>query len=219
MGFKGTLLTFILLISVSSYAKKPIKRNKAKFKKDIVNCKKPIGAVADSQSLKDLIVVYNNMNIDLLELTDRLCAMARRVSYTSSSKKHWIKEILEKELKVKESDPNYKKTMSNFWNKYQHRFICSAFPDSGFPRREHIFKRIIHDRYTHVLDDFFFDEDLIEVDWNVVEVHNGKKETLIDYLDHILKTERRGSQYDLDEVREIRDGLREEYGAKRASEL
>ncbi|MDR9410510.1 MAG: hypothetical protein RI573_16825 [Balneolaceae bacterium] len=52
--------------------------------------------------------------------------------------------------------------------------------------KQHIFKRLMHEKYPDFFYDYLIRKSLVEVDLNFIEIVNGKEETLIDYLDRLM---------------------------------
>lgn len=115
------------------------------------------------------------------------------------------------------------------WNTYEEHFICT----DSLARQEtgHILKRIVQLRLNvPLLNEHFLaaDNNPIPVNLNFVETveRDGVlvKETLVDYIDHMLNRPAKYSDWfgreQTEEIQILRDEiLIDEFGAKRASEL
>lgn len=110
------------------------------------------------------------------------------------------------------------------WDIVSPHLICEdpsrLYPDSRYP--QHYMKRVIDMHMTvEIFDEFlFYDSDLFPIDVNAVQVVDGKRETLVDYIDFLLdrSTSNQG-RFNYNALRDRREVLVEEYGGKKASEL
>jgi hypothetical protein len=125
-------------------------------------------------------------------------------------------------LGLTKEDPDYKEKLTKWWNENNHRFICHEEGTTKFTRNpQHFLKRVIDlGMHKTILYDFLLsDEDDYPIDVNAIETYNGKEETVIDYIDNILKDPEVASNYNVREIKDLRDVLILDYGAKTSSEL
>lgn len=99
-----------------------------------------------------------------------------------------FKEKIAKQIGLDINDKDFNKKFYVFLNRYKNEMICAKDPKSNTSRNMHFYKyalfRGIIDLYDDVL---FYDEDF-EIDYNAVEIINGKPETLVDYIDKEIAT-------------------------------
>ena len=115
------------------------------------------------------------------------------------------------------NDPNKEKHISKFFNDNNSKLICGDDTDEYIRENEHILKRSLAlgewDFLGHAANSSKY-----ELDWNFYEMVDGKKETILDYLDMIIGDEELASEYDVDELKELVTVL-EQAGAKRGSQI
>ena len=115
------------------------------------------------------------------------------------------------------NDPDKEKHISKFFNENNSKLICNDSADVYIRENEHILKRSLalgeYNFLNHAANNSKYD-----LDWNFYEMVDGKKETILDYLDMIIGDEELASEYDVDELKSLITSL-EEDGAKRGSEL
>ncbi|WP_299770613.1 hypothetical protein [uncultured Dokdonia sp.] len=68
----------------------------------------------------------------------------------------------------------------------ENNIVCSTVVGSNDEVTElHLYKRFVKDRYFDFFDEIITDEDY-EVDLNKVQIRNGERETLLDYLEKTI---------------------------------
>ncbi|GAB5410667.1 MAG: hypothetical protein BalsKO_30320 [Balneolaceae bacterium] len=150
-----------------------------------------------------------------------LCLTARKEFLRATSEYNIFKRVLEIRVEIPASDPEYKEKMTAFWRVNMSSFICPEYTLRGqtYPR-QHIFKRLMHEKFPDAFYDLFWADDLVEIDFNFVEQTVRGSETLVDYLDFLLLEKSvYYSSNDLDVIEDVRNGLLDEFGAKRAKDL
>ena len=115
------------------------------------------------------------------------------------------------------NDPNKEKYISKFFNENNSKLICGDDNDTYIRENEHILKRSLALGEWDFLD-HAANSSKYELDWNFYEIVDGKKETILDYLDMIIGDEELASEYDVDELKTLVSTLEAE-GAKRGSQL
>lgn len=123
-------------------------------------------------------------------------------------------------LKITTSTKDYFKRMANFWNTCSQHLICTSKNDPRVRKPQHFMKRALDldlcgSVFTHFL---LKGERSLAYTFNQVEMHNGKEETIIDYIDNIL-VENDDYKYTITEVKRLRRKLTKLYGAKNAANL
>lgn len=115
----------------------------------------------------------------------------------------------------------YKQRISEFWNENEGKFIC-RIEDQQFRTRtpQHFTKRVV----AYGLTESIFDEFLLygreeyDININYIEIYNGNKETLLDYVLNILNDEEKVKNYNKNYLISVKVGLRK-YGAMTAKEI
>lgn len=122
-----------------------------------------------------------------------------------------------KEIGVDVNHPNKEKIISEFFNKNNEKLNCGKETTNGWREREHILKRSISANMYHFLQKVGSSRKY-SIDFNYYEMVDGKKETILDYLDKILADDDLMEGYDRDELEEL-VGMIEDVGGKRGDEL
>ena len=109
-------------------------------------------------------------------------------------------------INVSYNDPLRAKKISDFINNNHDKLICSDDSLQKHRKREHIFKRAI------ALQSYFYFHHLAKSDdysinMNFYEIVDGKKETLLDYVDMILNDPEKRKMYNLNSLNNLRDTL------------
>jgi hypothetical protein len=129
-----------------------------------------------------------------------------------------VNELIENYLDLNHSENN-KKEILIFWNTKSQYLIC----DTGTKKSresENILKRAI---YLKLYPEMFFSYLMSfkdpTIDFNAIEVVDGKNETILDYIDNIMEEQDVELNYNASQVRKLRKILATQFGAKKASEL
>tara|TARA_Y100000385_G_scaffold252241_1_gene275562 strand:+ start:132 stop:767 length:636 start_codon:yes stop_codon:yes gene_type:complete len=145
-------------------------------------------------------------------IRDKLCMNISFASHAGFDPGKFKKVILEG-LGLDNNIDNATQVVSSFLNKYKQDLVCPKLKSRKGSRDMHIFKSAITSGVAELFDELL-DEDLYDIDYNAYEIVDGKKETLLDYLDEIISS----GQYDNDDMELLRDDIIEA-GGKRGSEL
>jgi hypothetical protein len=152
---------------------------------------------------------------------DSLASKACAIGYDNWSDEEPVvafERALLKELGTTYDDPQKNNIISKFFNDNEEKLICEDDSDESIRDNEHIFKRSIA-RGEHFFIKHVAKSDDYEINLNFFEMIDGKKETILDYLDKILvDQESAAEEYDVDELLLLREYL-EENDAKRGNEL
>lgn len=157
----------------------------------------------------------------VLNIAAELCGILQNTSFTIN---YPVAEALERNLlryaEIAHSDPLKEAKIVAFWNNYADRMICPAH--AGFYPRQHFYKRAIEMRISRaVLEEYFFRDPLsFPIKVNVVEVlDDGRRSTLIDYIDAALAMDEAEDRYNIDQVEDLREYLIDSHGAKRFGDM
>lgn len=164
---------------------------------------------------------YKNTDfyVELLNLSDKLCYLVNRGSYNKTLDKDVETELLTF-LNTTIEDDYLKTKLVDFWNNYNHFFICSVKDDTIL---EHILKRTLNKLFykdNQILFNWLFELDKTKkIDFNQVIYFDGYPETILDFLNTILQNNYEYQQFDSITITELRLRLIEDYNAKTAAEL
>ena len=146
-------------------------------------------------------------------IRNRLCMNIFNASSFGLKPDEFKKEILTP-LGFDIHDPNANKIVSSFLNKYKQKMVCPKDPGDLSTRDLHLYKTAIINGVIDLFDEILFDDDEYQIDFNAFEIVDGKKETVLDYLDKLLSTTHKGD----DDLELLRDDIID-FGGRRASEL
>ena len=150
---------------------------------------------------------------EIKEIAGRLCSDMAQSNTKGFNKKRFVK-IITKGIGKNEDDHNINIYVSNFLNKYKNQLICPKDEYLQDNRTKHLYKSAILKGISALFDEILLNEDEYEIDFNAYEIVNGKKETILDYLDKLILTE----NYDKKELQMIQMDI-EDLGGKRGIEL
>jgi hypothetical protein len=157
-----------------------------------------------------------NINSDNNDLADQICG-ASYLSWGGPTPVKSLEMTILDEIGVAVDDPQRSKKISEFFNKNHDRLICGDDSLKKFRKREHFFKRAIAiQAYSYF--DHLAESDDYSINMNAFEIIDGKKETLIDYVDMILNDPAKRALYNVDGLKNLRITL-EELGVVKGSEL
>lgn len=159
-------------------------------------------------------------------LSNKICSdLVNAQEVTGESSAKVIERNLLKHLAIAQNAANANAKITEFWNENFEQLICTV---GGLKNRtpQHLLKRVIDMKLNStVFYDFIFeldadgDIDNVNINVNAIEQTPNGPETVIDYIDAILSDPKNKTSYVFSEIKDLRDGLIEEFGAKRASEL
>lgn len=98
----------------------------------------------------------------------------------SSSK---FKEKIANQIGLNPNDKDINSLLSDFLNQNKDKMICAKDPKSNTSRSMHFYKYAILNGIIDLYDEILFDDEEFEIDFNAVEMVDGKPETLVDYID------------------------------------
>lgn len=134
-----------------------------------------------------------------------------------------FKEEVGKFVGVSTNSPEIGRQVETFWNTHHNHFICNMAEITPEGRKQlHITKMALeYDLFTDYFKNFFtIRNSPYQYNVNSVQIVNGKKETVIDYIDSILNAPQDIQKYyNIKQIKMFRKLLVRKYGAKRASEL
>lgn len=116
--------------------------------------------------------------------------------------------------KISANDKNKNQIVSQFLNTYKNDLICIKQQDTDIKRNVHLYKYALFRSIIDTFDELLLDEDNYTIDFNAYEIVDGKKETVVDYIDKLIAAGR----HDRGELLSIRDVI-VHLGGKKGSEL
>ncbi|SDS11446.1 hypothetical protein SAMN05216503_2019 [Polaribacter sp. KT25b] len=157
-----------------------------------------------------------NINSDNNDLANKICG-ASYISWGGANPVKALEMTIINEIGVEADDPLRSQKISDFFNKNHDRLICGDDTRQKFRKREHFFKRAIA-FHAYVYFDHLAESDDYSINMNTYEIIDGKKETLIDYVDKILNDPEKRKLYNVDGLKNLRITL-EELGVTKGEEL
>lgn len=167
-------------------------------------------------SVNDIIKPMDKLNDDeIRNIALNLCGHIKFASSAGFSPKKF-KEIILKDIgapsNLSEKEKNQK--VSKFLTENKNKLVCAKNHLKKDSRELHLYKTAILDGVIDLYDEILTDDEDYEIDLNAYQIVDGKKETVIDYLDKVLAGKFSGS----DELELLRDDLID-MGAKRGVDL
>ena len=173
--------------------------------------------VSSAQQRSPLLPAYS----DIWELTTNICTYL--VIANSSGLQHesaieienyfldyngWTRET-----------KNYQAKVVQFWNENSENFICTNHRQRY--KDQHFVMRVIEMRmYSPILIDWMMkDGKLYPFDFNAIQNLEGKRITSLDFIDSIINDPSIHPDYEMSEIRELREILVTFYDAKHAAKL
>lgn len=171
----------------------------------------------EQNSQKSDIEIKDLSEEELAYVTKRLCGnivLSANSGFVPENFKNIIHELLSTSGDITESKKN--QIIVAFLNKYKQKLICPKSSAHTKTRDLHIYKTAALEGIIDLYDEILLnDDDFPGVDFNAYEIVNGKKETLVNYIEYLIGTD----LYDNDELELLRDDIIEFGGGKRGSEL
>ena len=131
-----------------------------------------------------------------------------------------LENYILKHLGISRKTKGYKLLVANFWNANSQDLICRT-STGGLRNPQHFMKRVVEmNMQNEALYDFIlYDPEEYPITVNHIEIYNGKKETILDYIENILTTPGNDKKYNFQELQSLKRILIDEYGAKLATQL
>jgi hypothetical protein len=153
-------------------------------------------------------------------LANRLCSQLIRSETTGTlSGPMAFKATIAKYLDIDVNAKDTRKKVIEFWNLKKDQLICTNVSDK-YISPQPVMRRVID---MKIQEDVFFgfllededDEYEGKVDINIVHVNlKGESETVLDYIQSICDDKSRAVYYDCEELKDLQESLRSEYGGK-----
>jgi hypothetical protein len=146
------------------------------------------------------------------------CALCSNVNWAKSEGLDippW-KQTMEERLGFKGNNKEFRVFFHTFLNTYKNKIICPQFKVSSriYPS-QHLFKRILAVGMNETYEEYFFNLEEGAIDFNAYEMVNGKKETVLDWIEKWIAL----GKGDAEELRDVAYSLKDEFGAKYGKDL
>lgn len=135
-------------------------------------------------------------------IVDRFCAEINATAFRGFSPERFRNVIFEG-LKIHKDASNKKKVVENFLNNYKNDLICDKDETEGTPRKKHFFKHALRLGVFEMFNEFLLNDDVYTLDFDAYEMVDGKKETVLDYIDKLMASEK----YDNEELAVVKDHI------------
>ncbi len=164
-----------------------------------------------------IVLSLSAQDITRSELAIHICS-CYNASLSVDDQMKILEEGVLKWLGLDKNHPNSKKIFGNFLNE-NHSLILCGDDGSGSNRKiEPLIKRSIGRGEYGLIDSLMYYEEEYGYNLNHFEIVNGKKETILDYIEMILNNPELLARYNADKLRVLHNDFIE-YDAKRGSEL
>ncbi len=168
------------------------------------------------------IFAQNTNQPAIKELTDEeiaqvglvLCSFIVLSSIKSFSSEEFKKIICSAIPKCSLDDKDLNIKISLFLNKYGDRLICPEDSTYEDHRNKQLYKHAILYGINSLFEEMLLDDEKYTIDFNLYEIVDGKKETLLDYMDKLIAS----GDYNKDTLGIIQMEI-EDLGGKRGAEL
>ena len=178
---------------------------------------RPLNGVAESNAgLSSILKVGTRISDDKVkEVAHKLCSdviVARQKAYDVPK---W-EETMRTYLDYKGTKSEFPQYFNSFLNTYKNHIICPKFHvTTNIYPPQHLFKRILAAGMNETYEEYFFNFENGDVDFNAYDIVDGKKETILDWVEKWVRDKRGDSEVILD----VASALEDEFGAKRGNEL
>lgn len=205
---KTIIVLITALVSLNSFAR-------ATDTAEHVTC--PLNKVAESNAgLSSILKVGTEISDE--QIKDVAKALCNNVNYArleGQDMPPW-KETMEKYLGFSGNDKEFRVFFNTFLNTHKNKIICPQYKVSSriFPP-QHLFKRILAVGMNETYEEYFFDLEDGDIDFNAYEIVNGKKETVLDWVESWIAQ----GKGDAEELRDVAYSLADEFGAKKGIDL
>lgn len=186
---KTLLLFFGLLVFTAGFAVNPPANNTEG------NCHCGLGQVVqfylDDHPGKNLMLVKLKLLPDTVvrQVAYKLCANILMATIGGFRVDKFKNIILEAEGVSPTASEHYKDAVvSAFLIKYNQQMICPRNTSDSDSRDLHLYKIAILNGVIELYDEILLDPDDYQVDFNAYEMVDGKKETVVDYINKLMAT-------------------------------
>lgn len=151
------------------------------------------------------------------QLRKQICGVIIMADTGGFDDKRFI-NMIAKALGLDLNDSQLNQKVSKFFNQYKNKLICPGRSTSVIPlcnRPNHLFKYAVLFPIMDFYDEILFNKEAgFNIDFNAYEIVDGKKETIVDFLEKMVAT----NEYDNDTLLLLRDDIMD-FGGKRGADL
>ena len=166
-----------------------------------------------NQGLSDILTIGETMSEK--EIAYELCNIYGGAPGRGKDSLKEITNFILKQEVLPEDTENWEPIVIGFLNKYGEKLICPKSGSEALYDNEHFYKRAVSYYQFEIFYDLLTDDEY-PVELNMIQIRNGKKETLLDFIEARKK---KGVSSELErELNSLISDLRE-LGAKYAREL
>ncbi len=205
---KTIVILITVLVSSISFARNDSASNGA-------NCNVK-SLTSTNSGLSDILKMGTAISDEKIkEVTKQLCYDILSAQSNGLEVPKW-KDTMKEYLGYSGSDKDFPKYFNSFLNKYKNQLKCPQLKITTriYPS-QHIFKRLLALSLNETYEEYFFNFEDGDVDFNAYDIVDGKKETIVDWVDSWIKQ----GKGDKDELLDVAAILEDEFGAKRGSQL
>jgi len=170
------------------------------------------GVSSTNSGLTDILKVGKSFSDEQFNILMRGLCIAIDTAFVNNKSVPKFQLEFKKSGIYKGSEEDFTPFLHKFLNDNKQKMIC---PKDSSLLQKHFYKRMFQLSLIDFFQDYIIDPEMKDLDLNAFEIVNGKKETLLDFIDYQLKK----GFGDSDTLIYIRDTLQEEFGAKFGAEL
>ncbi|OMP30128.1 MULTISPECIES: hypothetical protein [Mangrovimonas] len=205
------IISFIVLLSLTSTKLLPVETVTTN---PVWDAKSSVENLIENGTVSGGPVELDSLNEEQLQKAKKvLCNMNYIVELTGINKDRY-QEDLTKIGVFNGTKEEFKVFFPEFLKKYSDHFICPENKQRNI-RAGYFLKQTAQLGIFSIFDKIFFEYEEGGVDFNSYEIVDGKKETLLDFVEKLI-AQNYGEKAQLEYLAEV---IRDEYGAKRGSEL
>lgn len=164
-----------------------------------------------------IVLSLSAQDVENSELSVYMCSV-----YSSSlgvdSQMIFLENAVLKWMSLDENYPNSKQIFGKFLNENYNLILCSDDGSGSIRKIESLIKRSIGRGEYGLIDSLMYYEEEYGFNLNHYEIVDGKKETILDYIEKILNNPKLLIRYNSDKLRVLHNDFIE-YDAKRGNEL
>ena len=205
---KTIIVLITALVSFNSFAR-------ATDTSDSPSC--AVTGVAETNTgLSSILEIGTKLSDDKIkEVAHELCTNVMTASREAYDIPTW-EETMRQHLGYSGTKTEFPKYFNNLLNTYKNQMICPKYQVTTniFPP-QHLFKRILAAGMNETYEEYFFNLEDGDVNFNAYQIVDGKKETVLDWVDKWVASGRGNKE----ELLDVASALEDEFGAKRGNQL
>lgn len=140
----------------------------------------------DASQVGDTIYIHGSQLSDK-EVAYELCNLYEGAHVQGKDPLEEITKFVLKQEGLPENTENWEPVVIGFLNKYGEKLICPKSDSTALYDNEHFYKRAVSSYKFQIFYDLLIDDEY-PVELNMIQIRNGKKETLLDFIEAKKKT-------------------------------